>query len=319
VLSIDALSIDFERGGTTIPAVCDVSLSVEPGEVLGVIGESGSGKSQVFLASLGLLAPNARARGRVRLAGRELEAGCPAHFDAVRGASAAMVFQDSQSALTPHLTVALQMGEALVHHGGYSWRDAKLAAGEMLRRVGIADPERCLGQFPHELSGGMRQRVLIGMSLLGSPQLLIADEPTTALDVTVQAQVLDLLREVRTERGLAIALISHDVGVVAAVADRIAVMYGGRIVETAPLRELLQEAHHPYTAALLACVPSRAGPVPARMPTLPGQPPGFPEVADACAFAPRCPRVSARCRRERPALRPTGSAAQVACHHPLTR
>jgi len=271
---------------------------------------------------MGLLAPNARATGRVRLSGRELSPDCADAFAALRGATAAMVFQDPQSALTPHLTIGVQMGEALVHHGGLRWRDARAAAEEMLGRVGIADPGRCLRQYPHELSGGMRQRVLICMSLLGSPQLLIADEPTTALDVTVQAQVLELLGQVRAARGLAIVLISHDFGVVAALADRIAVMYAGRIIETGPALELLARPRHPYTAALLACVPSRDGPVLSRMPTLPGQPPAGAVVNDACAFAPRCTRMSARCLRERPALEAGAGGdgpggAQAACHHPL--
>jgi oligopeptide/dipeptide ABC transporter ATP-binding protein len=318
VLEIDSLSIDFERRGSRIAAVRDVSVSVGRGEVLGVVGESGSGKTQVFLAVMGLLARNARATGCVRIAGRELSPDCTEAFDALRGASAAMVFQDPQSALTPHLTIGVQMGEALVYRGGLRWRDARAAAAQMLGRVGIADPGRCLRQYPHELSGGMRQRVLIGMSLLGSPQLLIADEPTTALDVTVQAQVLELLRQVRAERGLAIVLISHDFGVVAALADRIAVMYAGRIIETAPAQELLARPRHPYTGALLACVPSRDGPIPPRMPTLPGQPPSGAAMTDACAFAPRCPRMSARCLRERPVLRgEVPGIAQVACHHPL--
>jgi oligopeptide/dipeptide ABC transporter ATP-binding protein len=316
VLDIDSLSIDFELRGARVTAVRDVSLSVGRGEVLGVVGESGSGKSQMFLAAMGLLARNARATGRVRLAGHEFVPGSAAAGGALRSASAAMVFQDPQSALTPHLTIGVQMGEVLVHHGRLGRRDALEAAALMLGRVGIADPARCLGQYPHELSGGMRQRVLIGMSLLGAPQLLIADEPTSALDVSVQAQVLELLGNVRAERGLAIVLISHDLGVVAALADRIAVMYAGRIVETASARELLLRPHHPYTAALLACVPSRDGPVPSRMPTLPGRPPSGLAVTDGCAFAPRCSRRSARCLVDLPALGAQG-VGRVACHHPL--
>ena len=317
VLGIEALSVDFDQGGEQIAAVRDVSIAVASAEILGIVGESGSGKTQVFLAAMGLLGDTARARGTVRIAGRELAADRPQGFAAVRGAEVAMVFQDPQSALTPHLDVGVQMSEVLVQHRGSGWRAARTAAAAMLQRLDIADAEQCLGRYPHELSGGMRQRVLIGMSLLAEPRVLIADEPTTALDVTVQARVLDVLRAARSASGLAIVLISHDVGVIATLADRIAVMYAGRIVESGPALEVLTNARHPYTAALLACVPACAGEVPARMPTLPGQPPSGAGSSEACAFAPRCPRVSARCASERPTLRAVGGAGQIACHHPL--
>jgi oligopeptide/dipeptide ABC transporter ATP-binding protein len=209
------------------------------------------------------------------------------------------------------------MAEILVQHRGASWRDAKRAALRALERVHIPDAQRRLEQFPHELSGGMRQRVMIGMSLLCEPSLLIADEPTSALDVTVQARILDLLRELRAETGISIVLISHDLGVVASLADRIAVMYGGRIVESAPAAELVRSARHPYSALLLQCVSDVREARTERMPFIAGQAPGALEAEGGCAFAPRCPRSTHRCTDERPLLANVGVAAQVACHHPL--
>ena len=228
-----------------------------------------------------------------------------------------MVFQDPMMSLTPHLKIGLQLAEVLVHHRGVSWRDAKRAALRALDRVRIPDPQRRLGQYPHELSGGMRQRVMIGMSLLCEPALVIADEPTSALDVTVQARILDLLRDLRAETGISIVLISHDLGVVASLADRVAVMYAGRIVESAPAAELMRTARHPYSALLMQCVPDLRRPRTERMPFLAGQAPGAAEPERGCAFAPRCPRSTERCVQERPALVDVNAASQVACHHPL--
>jgi oligopeptide/dipeptide ABC transporter ATP-binding protein len=200
---------------------------------------------------------------------------------------------------------------------GVSWTEARGAAGRMLERVQLTDPKRRLNQYPHELSGGMRQRVMLAMSLLCRPDLLIADEPTTALDVTVQAQILEVLRAVRSETGMALVLISHDFAVIAGLADRILVMYAGRIVENAAADELLRRPRHPYSAELLKCVPSLSGPRLARLPTLAGQPPQPGEALQACPFAPRCPRAADRCRLERPALAGS-SMSQVACHFPLS-
>ncbi len=317
-LAIDALSVDYLRGGHATPAVREVSLTVAKGECLGIVGESGSGKSQIFLAAMDLLAANARASGSVRFFGRELLAVPRSTRDSVRGSKLTMVFQDPLSALTPHLKIGLQMAEVLVCHRGSSWGQAEAAALAMLRRVRISDPERRLRQYPHELSGGMRQRVLIGMSLLCEPDLLIADEPTTALDVTVQAQVLELLREMRLEYRMGIVLISHDFGLVADLADRIIVLYAGRVVESAPAAHLFARPRHPYTAALIECAPALAGAAEQRMPTLPGQPPNPGTRIDGCAFAPRCSNATPRCRVERPLLQNVGAQAQFACHHPLT-
>jgi len=292
-------------------------LTVSTGEVLGVVGETGSGKSQIFLAAMGLLGAGARTQGSVKFRGRELLGAPRRLLEATRGAQVAMIFQDPLSALTPHLTIRVQMGEGLVRHRGLPWRAAEAAALAMLRRVGIPEPERCLEAYPHELSGGMRQRVLIGMSLLCEPALVIADEPTTALDATLRAQVIELLRTMRREMSLSVVLISHDLGLVAGLADRIIVVYAGRIVETLNLVGRNAKPRHPYTAALIRCAPNLAAPVGERMPTLPGQPPDPHSEVAGCAFAPRCARADDRCRSTRPALEPRDGAAQVACHHPL--
>ena len=317
VLVIEELKVEFRRGRVATTTVREVSLTVALGECLGIVGESGSGKSQIFLAAMGLLAANARASGSARFIGTELLSAPRATLNAVRGSRLTMVFQDPQSALTPHLKIGVQMAEVLVRHRGLSWRDAEAAALAMLRRVKIADPERRLRQYPHELSGGMRQRVLIVISLLCEPDRLIADEPTTALDVTVQAQVLELLCAMRQEFRMGVVLISHDFAVVAGLADRIIVMYAGRVVESAPTAQLFARPRHPYTSALIQCAPALAGAPPERMPTLAGQPPNPELKIDGCAFAPRCANATARCRLERPLLHSVGAAAQLACHHPL--
>jgi oligopeptide transport system ATP-binding protein len=316
-LSIDDLRIAFSHRAGSIEAVDRVSLQIAPAECVGIVGESGSGKTQVFMAAMGLLAGNARATGSVRFEGRELLAADRATLNRVRGSKLTMIPQDPMTSLTPHLKIGIQLAEVMVAHLGTTWSDARSCAGRMLERVHVAEPERRLNQYPHELSGGMRQRVMIAMSLLCEPSLVIADEPTTALDVTIQAQIIELLRAVRGEFGMALALISHDLAVVAGLADRILVMYAGRIVEAAAAGELFHRPRHPYTAELLKCVPSISGPRPARLPTLVGQPPRPGEVLEACPFAPRCSRAAERCRIERPQLEgPAG--AQVACHYPLS-
>jgi len=316
-LSIDDLSIAFSKGRATLPAVQRVSLAVAPSECVGIIGESGSGKTQLFMAAMGLLAVNAAASGSIRFEGSELLGADARALNRVRGSRLTMIFQDPMTSMAPHLKIGTQLAEVLVCHAGLSWRDAWSSAHRMLERVRVPDPARRLHQYPHELSGGMRQRVMIGISLLCEPKLLIADEPTSALDVTVQAQLIDLLRTMRAESGMAMVLISHDLGVVAGLADRILVMYAGRIVESAPAAELFSRASHPYTAAMLKCIPALSGPRLARLPTLAGQPPQPGELTEGCAFAPRCPRAAARCRTERPLLKGAG-AASVACHYPLS-
>jgi oligopeptide transport system ATP-binding protein len=316
-LSVDDLNIRFAHRTGTLEAVAGASLRIEPKECVGVVGESGSGKTQLFLAAMGLLTRQAQVSGSIRFAGNELLGAKAAALNRVRGSKLTMIFQDPMTSLTPHLRIGTQLAEVLVYHSGLSWKEGRSAAARMLDRVRIPDVTRRLSQYPYELSGGMRQRVMLAMSLLCKPDLLIADEPTTALDVTLQAQIMELLRAARGESGMALVLISHDLGVIAALADRILVMYAGRIVENAAATELLLKPRHPYTAELLKCVPSLSGPRLARMPTLAGQPPQPGEALQACAFAPRCARAAARCRVERPALA-GAPMSQVACHFPLS-
>jgi oligopeptide transport system ATP-binding protein len=324
ILRIEDLTVGFSQPNRRISAVRQVSLAVAARECVGIVGESGSGKTQVFMAAMGLLADNAAAQGSVRFEGDEILGLDREHLNRIRGSKLTMIFQDPMTSLTPHLKIGTQLAEVLVCHAGKSRSEARLAARRILERVRVPEPERRLNQYPHELSGGLRQRVMIGMSLLCHPKLVIADEPTTALDVTVQAQIIDLLRAMREEVGMALVLISHDLGVVAGLADRILVMYAGRIVESAGAVELFQHAQHPYTAELLKCIPSLSGPRLERLPTLAGQPPRPGDSLQGCAFAPRCPRAAERCRVERPLLEDvgnangSGNARRVACHFPLS-
>ncbi len=318
-LAIERLSVDFDTGDATVAAVRDVSLSVQPAECVGIVGESGSGKTQLFMAVMGLLTGGGRAAGSAKFEGREMLGLAARDLNRIRGSKVTMVFQDPMTSLTPHLRIGVQLAETLVAHSGVSWRTAGDAALRMMERVRIPDAKRRLRQYPHELSGGMRQRVMIGMCLLLDPALLIADEPTTALDVTVQAQIIDILRDMRAQLRMAIVLVSHDFGVVAGLADRVIVMYAGRIVENAPIAQVLQGAEHPYTAELLKCVPNLSGPRLARLHTLEGVAPSPLHEARGCAFAPRCSRLRERCREERPQLRNAGRTAHsVACHYPLS-
>ncbi|MCM2311061.1 MAG: ABC transporter ATP-binding protein [Steroidobacteraceae bacterium] len=315
LLEIRNLAVDFATPRGTVQAVRGVSLEVQRGECLAVVGESGSGKSQLFLGCLGLLAARGSVRGVARFDGRDLLGPDRSLLDEVRGTRVALVFQDPMNALTPHLTIGRQLTEVVLDRGLLDADGARARSLEVLRAVRLPDPEARLRQYPHELSGGQRQRVAIAMALMTRPDLIVADEPTTALDVTVQAQVLDVLREAR-DRGLALVLITHDLGVVAGIADRVAVMYAGRIVEVAPVRALFAAPAHPYTAALLASVPRLDTPLAERLASIDGQPPHPGEHAVGCAYAPRCPAAVARCRAVPPELQAHGDRA-VACHAPL--
>jgi oligopeptide transport system ATP-binding protein len=317
LLEVRQLSVEFATPRGTVRAVRDVSLDVRRGECLAIVGESGSGKSQLFLGSLGLLATRGSACGTVRFDGRELLGPDPAALREVRGTRVAMVFQDPMNSLTPHLTIGRQLSEVVLDRGLLGAAAARARSLEVLQAVRMPDPEARLRQYPHELSGGQRQRVAIAMALMTRPDLVVADEPTTALDVTVQAQVLDVLREAR-DRGLALVLITHDLGVVAGIADRVAVMYAGRVVESAPVRDIFTAPAHPYTAALLASIPRLDTPPAERLASIDGQPPHPGEERDGCAFAPRCPAASDPCRALRPELRSAGRR-EVACHTPLER
>jgi peptide/nickel transport system ATP-binding protein len=254
-LAIDDLGVSFATPDGEVTAVRHFTLAIEPGECVGIVGESGAGKSQALLAVMGLLPQNARVSGRATFGGTELIGADSAVLDRVRGSNIAMVFQDSLTSLTPHLRIGDQVAEPLVAHKGMSWSAARERALELLRRVHLTDPERRMHQYPHELSGGMRQRVMIAIALACDPQLVIADEPTTALDVTIQAQILSLLAELKRERGMSLVLVTHDLGVVAGLADRVVVMRAGRIVEEGAVGTILKSPQNPYTQELLRASP----------------------------------------------------------------
>ncbi|HEX8784077.1 MAG TPA: ABC transporter ATP-binding protein, partial [Steroidobacteraceae bacterium] len=251
VLSLSGLSVTFDTPRGQLRAVQDVTLSVSRGECLGVVGESGAGKSQLFLAVLGLLAANGRAAGSARLGEQELLGLAAARLDRIRGARVGMVFQDPMTSLTPHLTVGEQLNEVLRRHAGLARGAARQRAQALLERVHVSDAGRRLAQYPHELSGGMRQRVMIALALAGEPQLLIADEPTTSLDVTIQAQILALFAELKRTRALSLVLITHDLAALAGVADRVAVLRHGRLIESGPVAAVLKAPRNPYTRTLL--------------------------------------------------------------------
>lgn len=308
LVSLDGLTVAF--GGAKV--VEGVSLQVQRGEAVGIVGESGSGKSVTWLAALGLLPKTAAVGGSVKLEGTEL-LGVPASaLDEVRGGRIAMIFQDPASALNPVLTIRRQLSESLALHRNLSGAAIKAEAKRLLDLVGIPDAERRLSAFPHEFSGGQNQRIMIAMALAGNPDLLIADEPTTALDATIQAQILDLIGRVRRETGMAIVLISHDLGLVAENCDRIAVMYAGRLVEEAPAAELFDAPWHPYAQGLIGSLPPIDGPR-QRLTGIAGTVPDPKAMPSGCAFAPRCGLVGDRCLREVPQLRRVGGNRRVAC------
>jgi oligopeptide transport system ATP-binding protein len=314
LLEVKGLSTRFDTPEGEVKAVSDVSFSLAEGEVLGVVGESGSGKSQVFLTILGLLAANGRATGSARFRGVELLGMRADALNRIRGSRIAMIFQDSMTSLNPYLRISRQMTEVLVTHRGMSEAEARSAAIALLERVRIPEAARRFDMYPHEFSGGMRQRVMIAMALLCQPDLLIADEPTTALDVTIQAQILDLMRELKRGSNTAIVLITHALGVVAGLCDRVLVMYGGRIVEDAPVRQIFYEPQHPYTQGLLRSTPRLDEAKAEELRTIPGQPPNLQRLPPGCAFHERCAWRMERCRIEEPVLREIGTGRRKACH-----
>ncbi|MEY4212005.1 MAG: hypothetical protein RL458_230 [Pseudomonadota bacterium] len=298
LLEIDSLRVSFATARGEARAVDGVSLSVRAGETLCIVGESGCGKSVTALSIMGLVpSPPAALSGSIRFEGCELLGLNRTQWSDLRGNRIAMIFQEPMTSLNPAFTVGSQLTEALMRHRAMSRPQAREAAIAMLARVRIPSPERRIDDYPHRLSGGMRQRVMIAMALLCQPALLIADEPTTALDVTIQAQVLALMRSLRDETGTAIILITHDLGVVAQMADRVAVMYAGQVVEQAPVRELFSQPQHPYTVGLLGAIPAIAAPR-ARLSAISGMVPAATAMPAGCRFAERCPFVQPECRAD---------------------
>jgi oligopeptide transport system ATP-binding protein len=318
LLELKDYSITFRTPEGEVAAVSKMNLSVRRGERIAIVGESGSGKSQTFLGLMGLLAKNGHTSGKALLEGRDVLALKPRELDQVRGKDMAMVFQDPMTALNPSLRISRQLTEQLEVHRGLSARAASAAALDMLKRVGIPDPDRRFNLYPHELSGGMRQRIVIAMALLTKPKLLIADEPTTALDVTIQAQILDLFNDLTAEMNTALVMITHDLGVVAGLADRVAVMYAGRIVEEAPVDELFENPAHPYTAALHASIPRPDQDVD-DLAVIPGRPPNLMHLPRGCSFSPRCAIAQDDCIDASPRLETLALRHSAACFHPFPR
>ena len=316
MLEIENLSVDFGAKGKAFRAVDDVNLSIAEGDVVGVVGESGSGKSVTMLALMGLIAfPGRVHANRLEFAGKDLLALNPSERRRIVGKEMAMVFQEPMTSLNPCFTVGFQIMETLKVHEGGSRAERRRRTVELMRQVGIPAAERRISAFPHQLSGGMNQRVMIAMAIACNPRLLIADEPSTALDVTIQKQILDLLLSLQRERQMALILITHDMAVVAETARRAVVMYAGQMVEKQPVEDLFKFPRHPYTAALLEAMPERSLGL-ERLPIIPGVVPGQYDRPQGCLFHPRCNFANARCRGEAPALT-EGAASSVRCHTPL--
>jgi oligopeptide transport system ATP-binding protein len=317
LLQVRNLTTRFNTERGRLTAVDDVSFDIGPGETVAIVGESGSGKSVTALSVMRLIPspPGHVESGEVIFEGEDLLKIDDAAIRHVRGNKIAMIFQEPMSSLNPALTVGLQVAEPLNLHRDSPWAKALDGAKSLLGRVRIPDAASRLASYPHQYSGGMRQRVMIAMALACQPRLIIADEPTTALDVTVQAQILDLLKELTRETGSSLLLITHDLGVVARYADRVAVMYGGRIVETAPARELYKRPRHPYTVGLMASIPRLDSDAAHRLVPIDGQPPDLAQLPPGCAFHPRCRTATALCHERRPPLVAAGDRHFKACFH----
>ena len=315
LLSVRNLVTRFRTGRGTVTAVDHVSFDVAAGETLAIVGESGSGKSVTALSILRLIPdpPGHIESGEIIFDGQDLLKMSDAQIRAVRGDRIAMIFQEPMSSLNPSLTVGMQVAEPINLHRKLPWRQALDKARELLGMVRMSDTASRVTAYPHQFSGGMRQRAMIAMALACEPQLIIADEPTTALDVTVQAQILDLLKDLADRTGSALVLITHDLGVVARYADRVVVMYAGRVVESAPAAELYARPRHPYTQGLMASVPRLDGDTSVRLVPIEGQPPDLARIPAGCAFAPRCRQASDACRSTPPPLREIHEGHSVAC------
>jgi dipeptide transport system ATP-binding protein len=316
LLEIENLSVKFPSHAATMHAVEGVSLTLEEGEVLGIVGESGSGKTVTMLALMGLVAfPGQITADKLMFQGQDVLRLPERERRALIGKDLAMIFQEPTTSLNPCFTIGYQLAETLRLHLKMDKKAARTRSIELLEQVGIPSPESRLKTYPHQLSGGMNQRVMIAMAIACNPKLLIADEPTTALDVTIQAQILDLLRGLQKERGMALVLITHNMGVVAEMAQRVAVMYAGQVMEQNDAKTLFASPQHPYTAALLSALPER-NTASARLTTIPGMVPGLYDRPKGCLFEPRCAYASERARNERPLLR-DWQGGQVRCHQPM--
>ncbi|GAB4169815.1 MAG: ABC transporter ATP-binding protein [Thalassobaculales bacterium] len=312
LLEVDNLTVQFPTRRGVLTAVDGVSFAIEAGEVLGVVGESGAGKSLTGAAIIGLLEPPGRiAGGEIRLEGQRIDNLGYEAMRRIRGRRIGAIFQDPLTSLNPLYSVGRQLVETIMTHTDLTPTRARQRAIELLKDVGIPAPERRVDQYPHQFSGGMRQRVVIALALCANPTLVIADEPTTALDVSIQAQIIALLKRLCAEHGTAVMLVTHDMGVIAETAHRVAVMYAGRIAEIGPVRQVIKQARHPYTHGLMGSIPM-VGQVAARLSQIEGTMPRLTDIPPGCAFNPRCPRAFARCRSERPEPMPAGEAA-VAC------
>ena len=315
LIEVDNLNVQFDTPDGRITAVNGISFALDKGKTLGIVGESGSGKSQAVLAMMGLLAINGRATGVARFDGQDLlQMPAPA-LNKIRGNRVAMIFQDPMTSLNPYLTVERQMSEVLEFHQNMTRQQARLRCVQALDAVKIPEAGKRIGMYPHEFSGGMRQRVMIAMALLCEPDVLIADEPTTALDVTVQAQIIALLRDLQRDSGTAIIMITHDLGVVAGLCDEVMVLYGGRVMEQASAEAIFYQPTHPYTVGLLGAVP-RLEEGDHALVAIPGAPPNMARLPAGCPFSERCTLVEPRCVSTRPALLPTPERPAVlrACH-----
>ncbi|MBN7759244.1 ABC transporter ATP-binding protein [Nitratireductor aquimarinus] len=311
VIDVRELRVEFPGRRGSVTALSDVSLSIKAGEILGVVGESGAGKSMTGLAIQGLLErPGHISGGEIWLAGRRIDQLNDQAMEQIRGREIGAIFQDPLTSLNPLFTVGAQLGETIRQHLPVSKREAKLRAIQLLRDVGIPSPEERVKQYPHQFSGGMRQRVVIALALAASPKLVIADEPTTALDVSIQAQVISLLRKLCKEKQTAVMLVTHDMGVIAEAADRVAVMYAGRLIELGPVEQVLHAPRHPYTQGLMASIPSLDGRV-EKLSQIDGSMPRLDAIPIGCAFSPRCSHAGPRCLKERPELTFAGEGASA--------
>jgi len=318
LIEVNNLGVQFQTQDGLVYAVNGINFSLDRGQTLGIVGESGSGKSQSVLAMMGLLASNGKATGQAMYQGRDLLAMKPAELNAIRGNRVAMIFQDPMTSLNPYLTVERQMTEVLQFHKGFDRKAARARSVQLLDAVKIPEAARRVTMYPHEFSGGMRQRVMIAMALLCEPEVLIADEPTTALDVTVQAQIIALLRELQRDFGTAIIMITHDLGVVAGLCDEVMVLYGGRVMEQGSADSIFYRASHPYTVGLLGAIP-RLDAESEALVAIPGAPPNMAKLPRGCPFSERCLLADEQCRELLPALQPAAHDAAVlrACHRPV--